>query len=257
MEPGAFYDKAYFVGTDANAPKGYDDYFSLATAMERTHAQRLRRLRRLVPAARTLLDVGCGPGFFVRAASDAGLDARGLEVSAFAAQYGRDRLGQDVVTGPIDAASLAQAGGPFDLITLWDAIEHLPAPDEALQLLAARLRPDGILALSTGDIGSLAARACGRRWHLFNLPEHLWFFTVPSLSHVLRRAGLDVVRVEREIGWYTLQYLFDRLLHSLGRAPIRLPAAVFNRLAVPVSLFDIVTVYARKSVPREGSALPS
>jgi len=250
MEPGAFYDEAYFVGTDADAPKGYDDYFSLATAMERTHDQRLRRLRRLAPAARTLLDAGCGPGFFVRAATEAGLDARGLEVSTFAAHYGREQLHQDIVAGAIDATSLARIGGPFDLITLWDAIEHFPAPDEAVRLLAARLRPEGVLALSTGDIGSLAARVCGRRWHLFNLPEHLWFFTVTSLRHVLRRAGLKVVRVEREICWYTLQYLLDRLLHSLGRAPVRLPSSALHRLAAPVSLFDIVTVYAQKSAMR-------
>jgi len=167
-------------------------------------------------------------------------------VSAFAARYGRERLGQDIVTGPIDAASLAEAGKAFDLITLWDAIEHLPSPDEATRLLAGRLQPGGVLALSTGDIGSLAARVCGPHWHLFNLPEHLWFFTVPSLRRVLRRAGLAVVRVEREICWYTLQYLLNRLLHSLGRAPVRFPAAACSRLAVPVSLFDIVTVYARK-----------
>jgi SAM-dependent methyltransferase len=245
IEPATFYDDAYFISADA--PKGYSDYLTLALAMERTNRARLRRLQRLKPGARTLLDAGCGPAFFVKAAFEAGLDACGLEVSEFAAGYGRERLNQHIVTGPIDAAHLSEVGGPFDLITLWDVIEHLPAPGEALQSLAERLTPGGVLTLSTGDIGSLVARASGAHWHLYNLPEHLWFFSVPSLKRMLRRAGLHVIGVQREICWYTAQYLLERLVYSLGRRPARFPVApILRRINVPVTLLDIVTISARK-----------
>ncbi|MGB9624207.1 MAG: class I SAM-dependent methyltransferase [Phycisphaerae bacterium] len=245
LDAGAFYDDAYFMSPDAR--KGYGDYLALAAALERTNRARVGRLRRLHPAARRLLDVGCGPGFFVKAAVEAGLDACGLEVSEFAAHYGREQLHQRIVTGPIDADHLARIDGGFDLITLWDAIEHLPAPDEALNLLAGRLEPGGVLTLSTGDIGSLAARASGSRWHLYNLPEHLWFFSVPSLQRLLHRTGLGVIDVQREVCWYTARYLVQRLLVSFGRRAARFPgAAILNRLNVPVTLLDIVTVSARK-----------
>lgn len=245
LDAGAFYDDAYFVSPDAR--KGYGDYLALAAALERTNRARVGRLHRLHPAARRLLDVGCGPGFFVKAAAEAGLDACGLEVSEFAARYGREQLHQRIVTGPIDAEHLARIDGGFDLITLWDVIEHLPAPDEALNLLAGRLEPGGVLTLSTGDIGSLAARVTGDRWHLYNLPEHLWFFSVPSLRRLLHRAGLGVIDVQREICWYTARYLVERLLFSFGRRAARFPgAAMLNRLNVPVTLLDIVTVSARK-----------
>jgi len=248
LDPALFYDHAYFVSPDA--PKGYSDYLALAAAMDRTNQARLRRLFRLVPAAQTLLDVGCGPGFFVKAAADAGLQACGLEVSEFAARYGREQLRQRIVTGPIDAEHLAGIGGGFDLITLWDAIEHLPAPDEALNLLAGRLEPGGVLTLSTGDIGSLAARASGPRWHLYNLPEHLWFFSVPSLQRLLRQAGLRVIRLQREVCWYTAWYLVERMLFSFGRRPPRIRAgAVLNRIRIPVTLLDIVTISARTALP--------
>ena len=245
VEPATFYDGSYFAGGDCS--KGYSDYFALADAIQRTFRARIRRLRRSAPSAHTLLDAGCGPGFFVREASRHGFDACGLEVSEYAVRCGVKDLGQRIVQGPIDAAHLDEAGGPFDIITLWDTIEHLPAPDEALQALSGRLRPDGILALSTGDVTSLAARAAGPRWHLFNLPEHLWFFSVPSLKRLLHRAGLTVERVEREICWYTAQYLLERLLFSFGRRSGRLPAvATLRRVQVPVTLLDIVTVYARR-----------
>jgi len=245
VEPEHFYDESYFDSVEND--KGYNDYFSLASAMGRTSRARLRRLRRLVPGARTLLDAGCGPGFFVKHATDAGLDACGLEVSEFAARVGRERLDQRIVAGPIDDEHLTQVGGPFDLITLWDAIEHLHAPDEALRSLAERLAPGGVLALSTGDITALVARFSGPHWHLYNLPEHLWFFSVQALKRLLRRAGLEVVDVQREVCWYTAQYLIDRLAASLCRRPVPLPRPeILQRLSVPITLLDIVTLHARK-----------
>ncbi|MHC4091283.1 MAG: class I SAM-dependent methyltransferase, partial [Planctomycetota bacterium] len=218
VEPAEFYDQDYFSG--AQDPKGYNNYVSMAAAMERTNRARIRTLQRLVPGAKTLLDVGCGPGFFLKQSAEAGLQATGLEVSAFAAQYGREHLGQRIVNGPLDEAHLAQIGGSFDAITLWDVIEHLPAPDEALRHLADRLEEGGVLSLSTGDVGSLTARFSGRHWHLFNLPEHLWFFTVPALRRLLRRAGLITVRVQREVCWFTAQYLLERLMFCLRSRPV-------------------------------------
>lgn len=247
LDPASFYDRDYFVGTDR--PKGYDDYLSMAAAMSRTNSARIRRLRRLTPQARTLLDVGCGPGFFVQHAGESGLHARGLEVSRFAADYGRERLGLEIVNGPLDKAHLDRLDGTFDLITLWDVIEHLPVPDAALRLLADRLAPGGVLALSTGDIGSLAARLTGPRWHLFNLPEHLWFFTIPALRRLLARVGLTTLCVQREVCWYTARYLLERLLFSFRRRPTPIPAAaLLDRFNLPCTLLDVVTIHARKPI---------
>jgi SAM-dependent methyltransferase len=238
------YDRAYFVGTEA---KGYNDYFALGPALVRTNRTRLRRLRRMAPAARRLLDVGCGPGFFLQQARASGLSASGLEVSPFAAAYGRDQFGLHIVEGLLNEDHLNRLPPRYDLITLWDVIEHLPDPVGAAGLLADRLSPGGLLTLSTGDVRSLAARLCGRRWHLYNLPEHLWFFTEESLRRLLERAGLVVERVRREVCWYTARYLLDRLCYSLSRPPLKLPGMrLLEKVPVPCSLFDIITVHARK-----------
>jgi SAM-dependent methyltransferase len=178
----------------------------------------------------------------------------GLEVSAFAACYGREQLGLNIVEGMVDALHLGQLAPSYDLITMWDVAEHLPDPADAIELLSARLAPGGVLALSTGDVRSLAARLCGRRWHLYNLPEHLWFFTEESLRLLLARAGLTVECVRREVCWYTARYLLDRLMYTLGRPPLTLARArLCERITLPFTLFDIVTIHARKPVGAGGT----
>lgn len=251
FDPATFYDASYWASPDVT--KGYADYFALSQATHRTHQQRLRWLRRLyereaatAPATSArLLDAGCGPGFFVQATNASGWQAAGVEVSQFAVGFARTQLGQNVWQGQVNDADLGEK--TYDVVTLWDVIEHLPDPAAALHALAARLRPGGLLALSTGDVGSLVARLSGSRWHLFTLPEHLWFHTRASLRRLLQQAGLSVVDERYELCWYTLRYMVERgeaMLHSprwlsRGLGPL-------GRLNLPLSLGDIVTITARR-----------
>ena len=247
ISPGEFYDADYFVGDDSS--KGYADYHGMDQARVRLDAKRLKTLRRAFPRAESLLEVGCGCGGFLARAGQAGLQAVGVDVSAYAAEYARQVWGQRVVTGEINAATLDEAGRRFDLIALWDVIEHLPDPCHAVALLADRLRPGGVLAVSTGDVSSLVAKLSGPRWHLYNLPEHLWFFSAASLQRLLERAGLIVHKRCCEVGWYPLRYLFERGAFKfpvIARWAGRMARSRLGRISVPMTLFDVVTVYAVK-----------
>ena len=91
-------------------------------------------------------------------------------------------------------------------------------------------------------------RASGPRWHLFNVPEHLYFFSPAALTRLLARFGCRIVRVTRELNWVPVRYLFERLRKSLGwsdsaaRRIARMPAWV-----VPATLGDVLGVYAVRS----------
>ncbi|MCG3128393.1 MAG: Ubiquinone biosynthesis O-methyltransferase [Phycisphaerae bacterium] len=247
LDPAAFYDRDYFQSSDA--AKGYDDYASLEAGLRITARARLRRIERLAGraaganghGAATLLDVGCSTGTFLDEARRRGWDVRGLEVSDYAAGVARAR-GMAVQCGTIDDAAPADAS--LDCVTLWDVIEHLRVPANAIAAAARGLRAGGVLALSTGDLSSWCARLSGPRWHLFNLPEHLYFFTAKSLRLLLERAGLSVRAVRREITWFPMGYLTERLSKTLlggRRKPRRRGGWV-----VPITLFDIISVYAVK-----------
>jgi len=96
-----------------------------------------------------------------------------------------------VLTGSLPAARLPSSH--FDVITLWDVIEHLPDPDVVLAETRRLLKPGGRLVITTGDIGSAYARRRGARWHLLAPPWHLYYFSQHTLRKLAAKAGLEVV----------------------------------------------------------------
>jgi SAM-dependent methyltransferase len=246
FDPAAFYDRDYFQGT--GTAKGYADYASLEPGLRRTARARLRRIERLIGADAAplppprILEIGCGVGVFLDEARRRGWETAGLEVSAYATGEAR-RRGLDVQCAAIEDAALER--GRYDCVSLWDVIEHLRDPRGALARAADALRPGGVLALSTGDVTSLCARLSGPRWHLFNLPEHLFFFSPGSLRRMLAAAGCPLQRVTREVYWAPLSYLAERACKTPGDASAARPAGggVRNWLA-PATLLDVLGVYA-------------
>lgn len=240
FRPEALYDAGYFAS--AAQHRGYDDYAGLEASLRETFSRRFRRL----PPPRTdgprrLLDLGAAYGFAVDEARRTGWNAFGIEISLAAA-----RRAAAVTTGRIavaDATRTPFAPGCFDVVTLWDVLEHLPDPHAAIAECARLLRPGGRVVLTTGDVGSLVARVSGARWHLYTLPEHLFFYTRRSLRILLESHGLRVEHVRAESSVYTLGYLVERLRKTLLRRE-RSRAASWPgaRLRVPVNLFDVVTV---------------
>jgi SAM-dependent methyltransferase len=244
FDPRETYDAAYFA--DASSAHGYDDYAALEPALRRNFARRLARLGRPAAEAR-LLDVGAAYGFAVAEAHAAGWRALGVEISAAGARRAARTTGGRIAIA--DAAALPFAGSGFDAVTLWDVLEHLPDPHAAVAAASACLRPGGRLVLTTGDVGSVVARLSGRRWHLYSIPEHLFFYTRRSLRLLLGAHGLRVEWMRADASLYPLGYLIERIRKTLlGRAAAagsaRWPGA---SLALPVNLFDVVTVSAVRS----------
>ena len=245
FDPADLYDEGYFQSADT--AKGYDDYAGLDAGLRRTARGRLKQIVRLLArktprsgaAPPRLLDIGCAAGTFLDEARRAGWDVAGVEVSEFACNEAC-RRGLSVSCTPIEDMQLD--ADSFDAITLWDALEHVRDPLDTLRRVARALRAGGVLALSTGDITSLCARLSGRRWHLFNLPEHLFFFSPQSLRTLFGQVGVSVARVTREVSWVPAAYLRERLVKTLG-GRVRTRAGTWERWVVPATLFDVLGIY--------------
>ena len=143
---------------------------------------------RKAPPAR-VLDVGCGGGEFMQAASEAGYTVEGVDVSAAAAERCRAR-GFNARAG--DFLTLDFEGG-YDMITLWDVAEHLRDPHGFMVRARTLLAPGGILVLKIPGFGRLSFTATGAVNRLagsvLGAPGHVQYFTPQSLQALLTRAG--------------------------------------------------------------------
>jgi 2-polyprenyl-3-methyl-5-hydroxy-6-metoxy-1,4-benzoquinol methylase len=220
----------------------YADYLSDAGAIRKNAQRTLGELENLVEG-RALLDVGCATGFFLEAARSRGWTVRGLEVSNYAAEYARRELHLDVVSGSIE--SFADDSSKFDVVTLWDTIEHLGRPDLALSNIRRLLHPQGVLVLSTGDYGSMLRRITGKRWRLFADPTHNFFFEESTLKRLLDQTGYELVHLTRRGKWVTLSMILHQSPVPFRKVAETWLGALHSNPAIYVNLYDVMTVFAR------------
>ena len=150
-----------------------------------------------------LLDVGCGNGVFLDMARTAGWSVSGIEISERHANEARNRMGLDVRCG--DFLEVGLPLGSFNVITMWDFLEHVLDPRQVLERTRELLAPAGVLLIFTIDstslfnmIGELLHRVVGPRstpvLELLYDARHNYYLTPRSLTQVANRSGLSVER---------------------------------------------------------------
>jgi 2-polyprenyl-3-methyl-5-hydroxy-6-metoxy-1,4-benzoquinol methylase len=156
---------------------------------------RLEAFERLLPRERRrLLDVGSGPGFFLKVAKERGWDVLGIEPSRQASAHASS-LGVDVIEGFFNSESAPRLGR-FDVVHLNNVLEHVPNPHEVIRLCRDALTPGGLICLSAPNDFSpfqIAARVSGPlpEWWVAP-PHHLNYFDFASLDALLSRMGFAV-----------------------------------------------------------------
>jgi SAM-dependent methyltransferase len=242
----AVYSEEYFQG--AHSGFGYVNYQEDKAGMRSTFERFLEKVNAAAPHKGLLLDVGAATGFFMSIAKEDGWQVKGVEISEWASQTGRDS-GLDVVTGLIQDAHFRPE--TFDAVTFWDVFEHVPNPRAELGTVKSILKPSGILAMNMPDGGSWFARLMGSHWHSFVPPEHLNYFNPRSLRMVLESEGFDVLQISKIGKRFTLQYIFQTLARwqKLGIwrwCAARAKHTFWGRWYIPLNLRDNVFVIARK-----------
>ena len=198
----------------------------------------------------SLFEIGCAYGFFLELARKEFAQVRGVDISEDAVRHARETLGVDAVKADfLDDA----AGNGFDVYCLWDTIEHLMEPDRVIAKIARVIRPRGLVAITTGDIGSALARIQGRRWRMIHPPTHLHYFSRATLERLLLRYGFEILTVDYPRTTRSLRMILSGLL-VLGRPPSSWTIALYRKLerlpfldsSIPLNTFDIMYVIARR-----------
>ncbi len=241
------YSEDYFAG--ATKGHGYVNYDEDKAAMSEVFERYLDKIERGSPQKGTLLDVGAATGYFLDLAKKRGWNVVGVEISEHAAGIGR-RKGLDIKTGTIENTGFSPDS--FEAITLWDVIEHVPAPKETLKLCRRLLKTGGLIAINTPDAGSLTAKILGKHWPLLVPPEHLIIFSKKILISTLEESGFQISTVTKIAKRFTLQYIFQLLSNGskffLWRWLAKLTQNnFFGKISIPLKLNDNVFIIAVKS----------
>ena len=224
----------------------------------RTARRHLQLVERHVPIKGHVLDIGCASGAFLRVMGDAGWAIEGIEPAASQYRRARAMLGESAA---IQECVLQQAHLPdtYDLITLWDVLEHVVEPVSFLALAASHLREGGYLMLNVPRIDSIPARILGSRWPLL-LAEHLNYFTIPSLRTCGRAAGIELIHTGQRPAAFSLGYVsFRAAQHGILGAEIL--GQVINRFglaeqSIPVWLGEVYAIFRKPATAAAGVAQP-
>jgi len=224
-------------------------YQEEAAAREQTFARSLYQLQKLTVPPGKLLDVGCYTGVFMKLAAAKGWTVTGVELSVWAAAIARQ-----AGYGPVHSLTLEAAGlelASFDVITLWDVIEHLSHPAAMLKHVHGLLKPGGIVAISTHLVDSFAARLLGSRYPFF-MDMHLVHFSRPTLNRMLSECGFEVLTYRRHFRVLRLGYFLDKLekrarSRGLKKSSRWLSGREFLRKRfVVIAFLGLTNVFARK-----------
>jgi len=226
-----------------------DDYYVQEEAGRRRSADSILKYLKKINKTGRILDVGCATGFLLDQARRGGWEVYGVELSAWAVDYAKNKLQLPNVT----LGSLIEAGYPanfFDAVVLKDVIEHLTDPKETLEHIRRILKPSGVICCNTPDIDSLVSKILGAKWWGIK-QSHIFYFNKNSLNAMFKATGFVPIKVRSHARTFTLNYWITNLLKEkpgfgFVRSILDKKPSWANRLLC-MDLGDQVEIFARKS----------
>lgn len=223
-------------------------YESEQSGRARAASGYFRMVQHYMPAPMDILDIGCASGLFLRCAKDASWRVTGIEPNVSLAMKAREILGQD---SPIHNTTLEAAGltsESFDVVTMWDLLEHVADPTSFLTLAASLLKPGGFLFAKVPNLSSLQARIFRSRWPLL-LPEHLNYFNRETLHMCGNKAGLHWISSSEHSVAFSIGYIFYRLqqhhVPGAGMAHWLSGTVGLRDVIIPIRIGEICGIWKR------------
>ena len=192
-------------------PGGYypRDYYAIPASLERLTFQaqsdryKIDLVQKFVSGGR-LLEIGPAYGSFAFLAKQAGFEVHAIEMDEECCRFLSEVVGVRAIHSAQAASALA-ATGPYQVIALWQVIEHLPDPWLVLEAVARQLLPNGILVVATPNPEAFQFRLLGRFWAHLDTPRHLALIPASLLTRRMQTLGLSSLLLtttdKGSIGW--------------------------------------------------------
>jgi len=167
----------------------------------------LKRTKITPSGEKKILDIGCAAGSFPKVAEDMGFSVVGVDPSKYLCEYGQKEYGLDLRQGTLHEQNFSE--GEFNIVSLFDVIEHLDQPGYVLDEIKRILHSDGQLIINYPEYDSWPRKLMGVKWPFF-LSVHLFYFTPKSIRQILEMHGFLVVRLEPYYQTLELGYVLER-----------------------------------------------
>ena len=193
-----------------------------------------------------LCDIGCYTGIYLDLMRKIGWKVFGVEPSIWASDEAR-KQGLDVLTGSVE--NMKSFNNKFDVITMWDTIEHLSDPSGSLSIIHPCLKEEGLLFFTTMNVDSIFAKCLRKKWPWF-MKMHLYYFNHDTITRMLKERGFSILCIKSYTHIVSMRYLVYKILHSLfflkSSNDIYRKLSFIPDFCIPVNLGDFMLVVAKK-----------
>jgi len=199
-------------------------YLSRQKYFEDIYKQHLKRIKNYKISGK-LLDVGCNIGLFLKVARDEGYDVKGVELNKTCAAFGAKHFNLDIRSELLQAIAFPEKS--FDVITLFDVLEHVADLHSFISELGRVLKDDGLLVLQSPNFDSLMANVTKSKWNWLTPPDHLYHFSPRALGQLLEESGFRVKIVDtwepadefatNVLSWYKSKNMFGKILWKINQ----------------------------------------
>jgi SAM-dependent methyltransferase len=146
-----------------------------------------------------VLDIGCGTGDRLDVFRNKGFETYGVETSD-SANYAREHLNLDVSKG--DLFSISFPDRFFDIVTLYNVLEHTHNPTKVCNEIHRILKDDGFLVIQVPNKNSLQYHIFKKRWAAFDVPRDLYYFGTEIVRSLLGKVGFTVAKIDHFMNWW-------------------------------------------------------
>lgn len=191
----------------------YDDTASVAHLnRQKTFAVEIRRISHLTQG-KNILDIGCGGGFFLDRLGK-NWNKTGVEIDPQAAAFAKKLLRKSVkiVNSSLEKSRLPKSS--FDVIVIRGTIEHVPNPRQTLKTVHSLLKPGGLIAINTPNIGSFAANLYRQNFRLADPIHHIWYFSPLTITRLLQETGFIVKKID--FNYFNTPYFYPNDLINIS-----------------------------------------
>lgn len=230
LEVIELYSENYYKAWGVEGNKENDSARQIKIA---TFLLRLKLIKIFAPLG-TILDIGCATGYFLEAAKTLNYIPYGIELSEYSSSIAKGKFGEsNVFNGKLEDCKFVP--GFFNVITMFDLIEHVRLPEDTLLKAIQLLDPNGVIVITTPNVSSISNMIMGKKWTHYK-KEHFFYFNLRSLQYIAKKANLDLLYSENSKKALNLNYLQTQF--KVYKHPLLTPIVNFICATLPKYLIQ-------------------